>query len=347
MRIVVIADPHIPVPPVKYGGTERIVSLLCSEAAKEGHEVQLVAGWGSKNYGGGLWTHRAPTRSYASRAFRKAYFCVRSLLLALNADAIVNFGRADYLLGVLRTRVPLVSVFQNPVRQSEVNFFLRYRDRNLAMVFISRDQKSCLVGVDDQLVIYNAVATDFFTPDVMARKRHGDYLFFLGRLTPNKGVHLAIETARRAGMRLVIAGNIPAEPDAKEYFDRQIYPHLGAGCEWVGEVNDQQKRTLLRGARALLFPIQWREPFGIVMAESLACGTPVIAMRNGSVPEVVRHGRTGFVCDSLDDMVAAVHSLPSISREICREDAVNRFSPAAYLQNMLKACERAGAISGV
>jgi glycosyltransferase involved in cell wall biosynthesis len=150
-------------------------------------------------------------------------------------------------------------------------------------------------------------------------------------------VHLAIQAAQLAGVKLVIAGNVSeTEPGAKEYFQKKVVPHLGPSVEYIGTVNDAAKTTLLSGALALLFPIQWREPFGIVMAEALACGCPIIGWRNGSVPEVIRHGETGFIVDSMDEMVSAIRSVQTIDRNACRRDAEARFHQDALVEGYLR-----------
>ena len=326
MRVLVVADPHIPVPPVGYGGTERIAHLLCEGLASRGHAVNLIAGVGSHAYGGRLMTHTPPTAGRLSRAYHKLRFQPLVLRAARNADVVVTHGRPDYLWAVYRTRTPVVVQFQNPVDQEQIDAVSRHRRDRIRFVGISRDQVSGLVPADRIDVIYNAAATDRLP--LRPKPAYPPYLAFLGRLTPNKGVHLAIDAARKAGLPLVLAGNrSDHEPGAEGYFETSIQPHLGPMVEWIGPVDDAGKAELLGGATALLFPIQWREPFGIVMAESLACGCPVIGWRSGSVPEVVTDGKTGFVVDSVKGMVAAIGRVGEIDRSACRRAAEERFSP--------------------
>jgi len=164
----------------------------------------------------------------------------------------------------------------------------------------------------------------------------GNYLAFLGRVSPEKGLDVAIRVARRAGLPLKIAARMPSHrtqnPNAAEdleYWDHVIQPMLGRDVEMVGEIGGAEKEEFLRNAAAMLFPIQWPEPFGLVMIEALACGTPVLATRYGSVPEVIRDGVTGFVADSEEELVRAVGNIDQISRAACREEAERRFSPCA------------------
>jgi glycosyltransferase involved in cell wall biosynthesis len=155
---------------------------------------------------------------------------------------------------------------------------------------------------------------------------------FLGRLDRCKGAHTAIAVARRLQRRLIIAGNISTLPHEREYYEREIAPHVdGDLVTYIGEVDDDAKSELLRKAAALLMPVEWEEPFGIVIVEALMSGTPVIAFRRGGIPEILIDGRTGLLCDTVDEMVACVERLPSIERAACRADAERRFSNDAVV----------------
>lgn len=334
MRVLVIVDPQIPVPPVHYGGTERIAALVCSGLAARGHIVDLIAGVGSRSYGGRLYTHTAPTRAKVSRAYRKILFQFLLAWAVRHADVVVCHGRIDYLWWLLKTSKPVVVQLQNPTSQREIDWLVGRRDYRLRIVGVSRDHVAGLQPAAIINTIPNATDLDRFhfcpTPEPPV------YFAFLGRLTANKGVHLAIEAARTAGVRLKIAGTVSSEPGGEEYFATQVKPYLGGDIEYVGPVNDAQKASLLGGATGLLFPIQWREPFGIVMAEALACGCPVIGWRNGSVPEVVRHGETGFIVNSVEQMATAIRDIGQIDRAACRRDAETRFSPDALVEAYLR-----------
>ena len=337
MRILIIADPLLPVPPNGYGGTERIVAMQAKVLSQAGYKVRLLAGSGSKDFGDGVFTHVRPSNAYSSRLRRKLQFQAQALWASRNIDVVINHGRVDYLHSLMAGRLPLVTWFHNPVAQAEIDFLNRYRTRRRCLVFVSRNQCSTLERLKEHRVVPNSVDTDFFRP--AEGRSDSRYLLFLGRLTANKGVHIAIAAARKAGLHLKIAGNVSDEPRAREYFASQVRPELGRGCEWVGEVNDEQKRGLLQGAAALLFPIQWPEPFGLVQAESLACGTPVVALRAGASPEVVRTGTNGFLCESEDEMVGGIRRIGEIDRLTCRRDAEKRFSPANLLAGTLDAIE--------
>ena len=326
MRILLISDPHIPVPPSHYGGAERIVALYAQEFSRLGHCIQLLAGPGSRGFGGRLHIHKAPSQAYLSRAHRKVRFQLQSLWAARDCDAVFNHGRFDYLEVLLLAEKPLLSTFHNPVDQQQIDFTEQRIRANTALHFISANQKSCAKVKVPSCVIPNPVDTQAFEPG----DGSGGYLAFLGRLTFNKGVDVAIQVARRTGRQLVIAGNVSNEEGGEHYFKEQILPHIdGEQIRWIGSVNDVQKQQLLSQAAALLFPIRWDEPFGIVMVEALACGTPVIATRRASTPEVIDHGVTGWLCDpadpSVDSFVEAVNRLPELDRRTCRESAERRF----------------------
>jgi glycosyltransferase involved in cell wall biosynthesis len=339
MRILIIADPHIPVPPVYYGGTERNVDLMCRGLVQRGHRVHLVAGPGSKDYGGGVTIHRAPTAAYLSRAVRKIWFQFLVLRASAGADVVINHGRLDYLEIMYRTKKPLIHWFHNPLIGLEVDYVTSRRRQGDHFVGISRFQVSEDVHATRFNVVYNAVNTDAirFRPD----PETPPYLIFLGRITRNKGVHLAIEAARRAGIRLVIAGNFTKEQGSAEYFETAVKPHLGPECTWLDQFTDEQKGRLLGGATAMLFPTQWKEPFGAVIPESLAAGTPVIAWRIAATPEIIEDGKTGFLCDSLWAMVSAIQNVRRISRRQCRSSAEQRFSEAAFMHQLDELIARA------
>lgn len=326
MNILLIADPIIPVPPSHYGGAERIVALYAEEFSRLGHRLNLMAGPGSKAFGGRLHLHRAPSKAYASRAYRKLRFQLQSLWAARDCDVVYNFARVDYLEGLLALKKPILQCYQNPIDQQQINYLeARIRSR-LAIQCISHNQLSHASLHTPSVVIPNPVDPRAYS----VGSGEGGYLAFLGRLTFNKGVDVAIEVARLSGRKLVIAGNVSDEEGDEEFFRQHVQPHLdGNQIRWIGPVNDRQKQELLGQAEALLFPIRWDEPFGIVMVEALACGCPVIATRRASVPEVIEHGLTGFLCEPAEPspqaFAAAVAKLPQLSRGACRLAVEERF----------------------
>lgn len=338
MRVLLIADAILPVPPDGYGGTERIVHLLANELQARGHKVDLIAKKHSLCYGGRVAHHVTAGSSLTSRIFRKSIFQAITCSLSRRADVVHTFGRPDYLWALYKTRVPIVLHFQNPTNQNQINSILHVRDKRIHFVGVSRSQIDGLIPSPYFTVVHNA--TNLSLRSARRTRGQGKYLFFLGRLTSNKGVDTAIELARKTGRPLKIAGNIPrGEPGALSFFEQRVRPHLGNEIEWVGEVNDTQKEQLLRDALALVFPIRWQEPFGITVIEALACGVPVIASRIGPTAELIRDGATGFLCSSLEDMATAAERINTIDPLVCLADARERFSPKAMTDQILNVYE--------
>lgn len=342
MRVLVIADPHIPIPPSHYGGAERIIALYCEELRRLGHQIDLIAASGSNGFGGPVYPHRAPSRAFLSRARRKIAFQLLSLRAGLACDLIFNHGRFDYLEALLCTGRPVVHMAHNPLDVEQIAFMERRVRSGFLLYGVSHHQLTAAPSRLPSVVIHNFVDTRRyrFSP------RGQGYLAFLGRLTANKGVHTAIAVAARSGRLLRIGGTIPDEPGAREYFDECIAPAIAAGqVEYLGPVNDQQKQELLAGADALLFPTQWNEPCAVVVSESLACGTPVIAFAIASNAEIIEDGRTGFLAPTVgdvDEMVAAVARLPALCRQACRQSAEQRFDVRVATRQLLAAIEAAG-----
>jgi glycosyltransferase involved in cell wall biosynthesis len=316
MRIAQVAPLIESVPPKHYGGTERIVSYLTEELVRSGHDVTLF-GSGDSVTGARLI---APTR----RSLRKNEQCkdpvARELILldhvverASEFDVIhfhtgyLHFAICRYLRG------PHVTTLHGRLDIPDfVAVHNRFRD--VPLISISNAQRAPIISANWQATIYHGLPQDLFRfyPD------RGDYLAFLGRIAPEKGADRAIEIAKRVGMPLKIAAKVDRAD--RRYFKRVVEPLLShSEVEWVGEITDQQKNDFLVNAYALLFPIDWPEPFGLVMIEAMACGTPVIAYDRGSVPEVMENGVTGFVVRELDQAVEATRRVRDRSRAGCRE----------------------------
>jgi glycosyltransferase involved in cell wall biosynthesis len=327
LRVLMIVNPSLPVPPFRYGGTQRVAAALAHGLIERGDRVTMLAGNGS--YIDGVRHIKIRYRFPAPRVLRMWWFVRQWLLVRMHAhraDIVVTFWREDFIRGAVPDRCQLVITHHDPISRGSRDRFVRAR-----RVSVSDDQRSGITS-GNWITIHNGVDTEYFTPDP---HREGGYIAFLGRLSPEKGVDTAIRVARAAGVPLRIGGNVPASREAIAAFDADIRPALGDDVEWLGELDDAQKRDLLRGADALLFPIRWREPFGLVMAEALACGTPVIAMRAGSTGEVVRHGENGFLCEDENEMIEAMKRVNEIDRKTCRADCLQRFSAAMMVQKYI------------
>jgi glycosyltransferase involved in cell wall biosynthesis len=334
MRIAQVAPPFETVPPTRYGGTENVVATLTEELVRRGHDVTLFAAGDSGTSARlvptverALW-HDGRYRDFAP------FWAVTLGRLCREADRFdVIHSHLDYF------GFPLARACERPVLTTlhgrldlpeQQPLFAEYRD--VPLVSISDAQRLPVPRANWVATVHHGVPLEQFT----FNPRRGDYLAYLGRIAPEKGLDAAIRVARRAGLPLRIAARMPLpftdDPNVRadwDYYESAIEPLMhGGGIELVGPVGGRAKDEFLRRAAALLFPICWPEPFGLVMPEALACGTPVIALRRGSVPEVLRHGETGFICDDEDGMVAAVQCLDELDRAHCRAEAERRFSPA-------------------
>lgn len=341
MRVTIIADATLPVPPHTYGGTERVVAELCEGLTARGHHVTLMADPTSGAPCSRLLGHRPASARWTSRAYRKALFQLLSVIASRESDVVHVFGRVDYTEALIRGRKPLLYTFENPVADWEVRWLRRRLRERVGLASISDAQRVDIPGAR-WVTVYNSVDTERIAPPADLRS---DYLAFLGRITWNKGADVAIRVARAAGLPLKIAGNISREPGGVEYFETEVRPQLGPDVEWIGEISDEQKSDFLGQARALLFPIRWDEPFGLVVAEALAAGTPVIAFRRGSAPELVKDGMTGFVCGSEAEMIDRVGRTVELDRAECRTAAVRRFSRSTMTDGYERAYRMVGAVS--
>lgn len=326
LRIALTVDPEIPVPPLHYGGIERIVDMLSRTLVARGHDVTLFAHPDSKSSGGLVsW----PGRSSLSMADTLRNAAVLANVLARRqVDVVHSFSRLAYLLPALPISVPKVMSYQRAISPRMVRVGHALSRETLSFTAISRWMMRPVEHIGHWTMIPNGVPLDRYT--FRADVAPDAPLVFLGRVEEIKGPHLAIEVAKRTGRRLIIAGNIPAEK--RSWVETQVLRHVdGEQIRYVGPVDDVQKNELLGEAAAFLMPILWEEPFGIVMAEALACGTPVIGLARGSVPEVVIDGVNGFVREDLDGLVAAIGEVQSLSRAACRSDAEARFSADAIV----------------
>lgn len=336
MRILLTADPEIPVPPTHYGGIERIVAGLVEEFSARGHTVGLVAHPESTAPAACLFTWPGLHSQNRRDTVRNALALWRAVH-QFRPDVLHSFSRLMYLLPLLRSRLPKIMSYQRDPTPRPISIATRLA-RSGTLRFTGCSEYICRLGravAGDWSPIHNFVDVGRFTfrPHVPADAP----LVFLSRVESIKGPHLAIAAARKAGRRLVIAGNHSATPDQADYWRKEVQPEIGRdGVEYIGPVNDAQKNELLGGAAGLIVPIQWEEPFGIVFAEALACGTPVISCPRGALSEIVTDGQTGFLCRTEDELVAAIHRLSQLDRAACRRSAEEHFSRAIvgdkYLQ---------------
>lgn len=332
MNIAITVDPYIPVPPVHYGGIERVVDFLVRELVRRGHDVRLFAHRDSSTPAQ-LIPYGSPPHVGSIHRLRELWqvgarlFRTRSRL-----DVVHSFGRLAALLPILPLRtLPKIQSYQRAeLPQRGIRRARRLAGDSLSFTACaSHMYRNRGVG-GNWTTIFNGV--DLRKYELVADVPKDAPLMFLGRLERFKGAHHAIEIARAAGRRLVIAGNVVQAPDDASYFDEAIAPAIDDHqVRYVGPVDDGRKSALLGRSAALLMPIEWDEPFGIVMIEAMACGTPVIAFDRGSVPEIVQSGVNGFRCLDVTDAVSAVSRLGRIQRTEVRRDAERRFSASVIV----------------
>lgn len=334
MNILLIMDPAIPVPPKFYGGIERIVYSLAKEYTNLGHCVTLLAGPGSYCEGETICFGENNEDKTYFESFKETLFCWRFILSNYKKfDLIHNFGRLNFIIPILACSIKKIMSYQREVTSKNISLIYKFlKPKNLTFTgcsdYISKNHQ--LVG--NWKTIYNFV--NFEEYDLNKNISPDAPFVFLGRIEEIKGPHLCIEVAKASNKKLIIAGNIPE--NHRQYFDDNILPHIDNNqVKYIGEVDDKLKNELLRASAALLMLIEWDEPFGIVMVEAMACGTPVIAFSRGSVPEVVEEGITGFIVKDMKDIMNTVKQIEHIDRETCRNNAMKRFDVKVIAQNYL------------
>jgi glycosyltransferase involved in cell wall biosynthesis len=339
LSVGIIADPFIPVPPLHYGGIERVIAMLIDGLMGRGHSVVLWAAPGSRvncelvEYG------RPPHRSFAERNGELLQEMWGLWRRRRQFDVVHSFGRLAGLLPLLPVRIPKVQSYQREITPGTVSMGVRLAGDTLLYTACSSSVRANVSNIGRWETVYNGAPRAAY--EFNEQVADDAPLVFLGRVERIKGPHTAIDVARRSGRRLVIAGNVPDNVRDQRFFESEIKPHVdGDSVRYVGPVGDRAKNALLGSAAAFLMPIEWEEPFGIVMAEALACGTPVIGLRRGSVPEVVEEGVSGFVCESAEEMADAVSHLGRIDRRRCRAEYERRFSDDAIVDAYLALYQR-------
>jgi glycosyltransferase involved in cell wall biosynthesis len=326
LRIGLLAPPWVPVPPPSYGGIEQVVATLAEGLVERGHEVVLVAAPGSSLHGVRLVSPLASLPELIGESAADWRHALAGIDALTDVDVIVDHSGPLGALLTSRLPIPALHVTHGPldIVPTEIYEGIARHSPRLRLVAISNAQRAMASGLPFAGVCHNGLALD----SAPFRAQPDGYLAFLGRMSPEKGPADAIRIARRAGLPLLIGAKC-REPAEHAYFAQHVAPALGPDVVWLGELNAGEKYDLLAGARALLFPIAWPEPFGMVMIEAMACGTPVLATARGSVPEVVADGVTGFVRSTPDELVEAVARIGEIDRRACRRRVAELFSAEA------------------
>jgi glycosyltransferase involved in cell wall biosynthesis len=323
MRIAQLAPVIERVPPKRYGGTERVVWALTEELVKRGHEVTLFASGDSVT--------SAKLESVYPRALREArlkdlygmnYFTLLNIGIAYdrqNDFDIIHDHLAPHSLPTANmAQTPVIMTMHGPFTGDNRRLFQTLKRPGI--VSISKSQAYPAPEINHMGTVYNGLPLSHYpfsnTPE--------DYLLFVGRISMEKGVHLAIQVAQELDMRLIIAAKL--ESVDQPYFKEHVEPWLTDRIQWIGEVDEEKRNELMSKALCFLHPVTWREPFGLTLIEAMACGCPVIAMNLGSIPEIIHNGVTGYVVEDVEGMVSAIESIGKIERQACRDHALTNFS---------------------
>jgi glycosyltransferase involved in cell wall biosynthesis len=323
MRIGLIAPPWIPVPPPAYGGTEVVIDNLARGLMALGHDVRLFTVGESACPVPRQWLYRVPAEPMGD-PFREAAHVLAAYEALAGTDIIHDHTVLGPLLAGRReiTRQPVVTTVHGAIT-TQLRRALAEISRYAPIVAISHAHARSFGDIPVAAIIHHGIDLDAWKPGPGT----GGYLLFIGRMSADKGAHRAVRIAQRAGWPLVITAKI-RESAERAYFDEQVRPLLGPGDDMLAEQPQAARAALMGNAAALLNPITWPEPFGLVMVEALAAATPVLAFPKGAAPEIIDHGRTGYLCRDEDEMTAAAARIGEIDRRQCRAAAEQRFSLA-------------------
>ena len=344
MKIAILAPVWFAVPPSGYGGIEWVVSLLADALADAGHDVTLFASGDSKTR-----AKLASVYSEApSRQIGRTYWELRHALSCFErADEFEVINDHTGMLGATlgaTVDTPVAHTVHGPLtgEPGEIYAQVARVAPQVGLISISMNQRKPRPDLNWIANVHNALEFSIYP----VKPHRGDYLLFLGRMSPDKGAHRAVAVAMETGLPLKLAGKMQ-EGKERQYFHEFVEPHLVDGIEYLGEVTHGEKVELLQNARATLFPIEWEEPFGLVMIESMACGTPVIATRWGAVPEVIEHGRSGIIVEDYREMAHVLDQADALDPFELRRYVEEEFSPKRMVQDYVDAYEiaidRAGA----
>ena len=343
MRIVVVAPPWYEIPPRAYGGVEAVCFDLAEGLVSRGHDVTLIGAGRRNTRADFVATFRAtpPGLAGSDRVWYELIHAAKAAraIDPIDPDIVHDHSVAGPLASAGR-RCPTVTTVHGEV-EGDFGDFYRNLPPDAPLVALSHDQRSHAPDLQWAGVVYNGISVEEYP----YHREKDDFVLFLGRMSPDKGPDLAIEAARRAGISIVLAARCTGAAE-RRYFEETIRPRLGTGATWLGEVDLGRKRDLLSRASCLLAPVRWDEPFGLVLVQALACGTPVVALKRGAVPEIVVDGVTGFVRTHPEELPDALLRLDEIDPDACRRDAGRRFSVDAMVRGYEHIYERVLARAG-
>lgn len=329
MKIAQIAPAWLPIPPPGYGGIELVIAYLTDGLVERGHDVTLFASGGSKTKAKLVTYYDKPSHTDELVLFplRELPHLLSAYNRASEFDVIHDHSfPIGTTIGALIGKPPVVHTIHGPTEDEKSRVIYELLGDRVGLVSISKYQMKGAPNLNYVGTVYNGIDPKMYT----FREKKDDYLLFLGRMSPQKGPHLAVETARRLDRRLILATKM-VEGGEKKFFDEEVKPRLTDKVEILGEITLAEKVELFANATATLMPIQWPEPFGLVMTESMVCGTPVIAFGYGSVPEIIEEGVTGFIAKDIDEFVEKTTRAAEISPADCRKSVEEKFSVGAMV----------------
>jgi len=336
LRIAQIAPLWFSIPPEKYGGIERIISYLTEELVKRGHEVTLFASGDSKTkaklmsvVNQGLISRGVPWHDWWWNNLNYSI----AFEMAKNFDIIHSHWTPSGIYFQRFVKTPVLHTFHNIPKGDDHRWKILENFRDSNVVFVSKsERKNSEVKFKRSFVVYNAADLNQFK----FNEKGGGHLIWIARVSPIKGIETAIKVAKKlGGMKILLAGQL--QPMMEEYFKTKIKPQLSSKIRYVGEISQKELSDFYGSAKCLLYPIEWEEPFGLVMVESQACGTPVIAFDRGSAREVIKNGKTGFVVKNIGEMIGTVKKIDQIKREDCRAWVEKKFTIERMVSDYEKA----------
>jgi glycosyltransferase involved in cell wall biosynthesis len=345
VRIAMLAPPWIPVPAAGYGGIEEVVRLLCDGLVADGHDVTLFAAPSSDSL---AHVHPVLEDSHPDEIERSRWEVDHVARAFAEIDAAAGEGRpydivhdhCGYAAIAMADRLetPIVHTLHGPFDDPYRDFYATHAYKGTIVAISHSQLEEAPPELRDATVVHNPLRFS----EWQLQEEPGDHVLWIGRMAPIKGPHRAIAAAREAGVPLVIAG--PVQPGQEEFFAEEVEPHIdGEHVISAGELGGEEKQAAYRDARAMLMPIRWAEPFGMVIAESMACGTPVIAFREGSARELIVDGVNGFLVDDEREMAAAITRIGEIDRAGCRANAEERFNVSTVVSDYERVYARARA----
>jgi glycosyltransferase involved in cell wall biosynthesis len=323
IHVAMVAPPWFTIPPQAYGGVEQVVADITRSLVARGHRVTLVGAGQHDTPAEFLQTYPEPPSDRLGEPLPELIHAATAarLLADLDVDIVHDHTLAGPMAAAGR-HVPTVATMHGPM-DGELADYYRVLGDDVALVAISDAQRALAPDLNWIATVYNGIDVASFP----FQEEKEDWLLFVGRFSPEKGPHNAIDAARAVGMPIVLAGKVN-EPAEQEYFDEEIRPRLSKDATYIGEIDATVKRELYAKAACLLFPVAWPEPFGLVMVEAMACGTPVVALGCGSVPEVIVDGTTGVICDIEEELPAAIAKAQRLKPADCRSHVAAHFDLA-------------------